>query len=507
MSDTGLICRKTQMLAYPTKIIFDGEKIKDEDFTYYDISADPLYAYKFETKKTSRSTVITFGENTDSSRPYGISDDNGNIETSKYPRIDIDYDEKFNSTFKTLYLNPLSTYRTNVFTSFTSDTAYVVIVECCPETDTLVNVDADGNLNYGTPKEYPYKYHTIPPYYYNGITTEKIKSKTYLKLSDPQIVYGKDTSDFNGVISEIIIGSGIEYIHIGGCNSLTKVDVDTAYRLKRFSIYGCMNIKSITVPDGVETVSFSHLYSLESLQLPDTIRHLNLGSWVKLFIDSVWDGNTVQDNGLKINNICCHIGSNLESQASILSTSKVILNETTFYPFDFTTEYLSKYNCMYVDVLQSVWTKKFISSCNFDSAIYIGSRVFETDDYTIYKGENLCHANFGNNTEQVEFADMAFAGSGLKTIVLPRYKKKIGREVLSGTEIETLNIPDTWDNIDPYSFRYTSNLSIVTIPKSVKQIGAEAFARTQLKQVTIARDCIYAKSAFPSDCIINYYDD
>lgn len=505
MSDTGLICRKSQMLAYPAKIIFNKEKINDDNFTYY-TAVDSSYAYKLEAKKMAQSTVITFGENTDSSRPYGISDDNGNIETSKYPRIDIDYDEKFNSTFKVLYLNPLATYRANGITSRTSDTAYAVIGECCPETQTLVNVDADGNLNYGTPKKYPYMYHRIPAFYYNGITTKKVKSKTVYKLTDPQIVYGMDTSNFKGRISEIVIGSGIEKVYINGCNSLTKVDTDTAYRLKLFYINSCININDITVPDGVETVYFYNLYSLESLRLPDTIKHIEgLDSWVKLFMDSIWDGNTVQDNGLKIDNVCCHIGSNLESQAGMLSTSKVILNESISYPHNLTIEHLSEVNA--TDVKDTIWTKKFISSCDFDNAIYIGNGVFETDYDIIYRGENLCHANFGNNTEQVEFADGAFSGSGLKTIVLPRYKKKIGKNVLGNTNVETLNIPDTWDSIDPYSFENTSNLTNVTIPKSVKQIGAKAFAETQLKQVTIAKDCKYAKSAFPSDCVINYYDD
>mgnify|MGYP004677839461 CR=1 FL=1 len=79
--------------------------------------------------------------------------------------------------------------------------------------------------------------------------------------------------------------------------------------------------------------------------------------------------------------------------------------------------------------------------------------------------------------------------------------------MLGGTYVETLIIPDTWDNIDAYSFKSTSSLTNVTIPKTIKNIGAEAFAVTQLTAVSIAQDCKYVKSAFPSGCTINYYDD
>lgn len=502
MNDTGVICRKSQLIAYPTKIIYDGDNIKDEDFVYYLLSANPKYAYKFENKKVARSTVITFGENVVSDRPYGVSNDDENIETSKYPRIDIDYDDNFKCNFKSLYLNPLATYRVSGLTTRTSDTAYVVIGECYPETDTLINVDSDGKLVYGTPTTYPYKYHLVPPYYFNRV--EVISDSKSMKLVDPQIVYGKDTCSFKGAINEIKVGNGVEKLFIFGCNSLNKIDMCNSYKLSQIDIENCINIENIIVPDGVTTVYLQDLFSLKSLQLPDTIRNITIGSYVKLIVDSIWDGNTVQDNGVKIDNVCYHIGNVLESQSDMLSSSKIIFNKEVTYPDNLNLEYLNTHNTL---LLSSIWTTRFISSCNFDNAIYIGSNVFKTDQYAIAQGENICHANFGNNTEEVEFADYAFANSGLKTIVLPKFKKKFGKNVLGGTYVETLIIPDTWDNIDAYSFKATSSLANVTIPKTIKNIGAEAFAGTRLTAVTIAKDCKYVKSAFPSGCTINYYDD
>ena len=51
------------------------------------------------------------------------------------------------------------------------------------------------------------------------------------------------------------------------------------------------------------------------------------------------------------------------------------------------------------------------------------------------------------------------------------------------------------------------NLVSVQIPRSVKKIGRYSFADTSLTQVTIARDCTYFSTSFPSGCQINFYDD
>lgn len=48
-------------------------------------------------------------------------------------------------------------------------------------------------------------------------------------------------------------------------------------------------------------------------------------------------------------------------------------------------------------------------------------------------------------------------------------------------------------------------LEKVHIPESVKSIGAYAFADTALTSVTIARDCVYSTSSFPSGCTVNFY--
>lgn len=48
-------------------------------------------------------------------------------------------------------------------------------------------------------------------------------------------------------------------------------------------------------------------------------------------------------------------------------------------------------------------------------------------------------------------------------------------------------------------------LENVYIPESVKRIGSMAFAGTALTSVTIASDCVYSETSFPSGCTVDFY--
>lgn len=54
-------------------------------------------------------------------------------------------------------------------------------------------------------------------------------------------------------------------------------------------------------------------------------------------------------------------------------------------------------------------------------------------------------------------------------------------------------------------FANAKDLQEVSIPRSVKKIGRYSFANTQLKSVTIAKDCKYYNTSFPKGCKINFY--
>lgn len=57
----------------------------------------------------------------------------------------------------------------------------------------------------------------------------------------------------------------------------------------------------------------------------------------------------------------------------------------------------------------------------------------------------------------------------------------------------------------PGAFCHAEKLIKVSIPESVKKIGAEAFRYTALRRVKIAADCEFYPTSFPEGCEISYY--
>lgn len=60
--------------------------------------------------------------------------------------------------------------------------------------------------------------------------------------------------------------------------------------------------------------------------------------------------------------------------------------------------------------------------------------------------------------------------------------------------------------IDTGAFCWAANLEKVVIPESCKYIGITAFRYTKLKEVTIAKDCVYFNTSFPDGCEIKFYE-
>jgi hypothetical protein len=56
------------------------------------------------------------------------------------------------------------------------------------------------------------------------------------------------------------------------------------------------------------------------------------------------------------------------------------------------------------------------------------------------------------------------------------------------------------------AFSNIPTLKKVVIPQTVKFITDYTFYNTDIKNVTIARDCVYFDHTFPPDCVISYYE-
>lgn len=101
------------------------------------------------------------------------------------------------------------------------------------------------------------------------------------------------------------------------------------------------------------------------------------------------------------------------------------------------------------------------------------------------------------------------SNAGLDMFLLPKGIKWIrpypkGKWYDDGYGLTTRGLPKPLID-DQGAFNKCKYLTDVTIPESVKSIGAWTFWETQLKSVTIASDCTYSARSFPVKCKINFY--
>ena len=73
------------------------------------------------------------------------------------------------------------------------------------------------------------------------------------------------------------------------------------------------------------------------------------------------------------------------------------------------------------------------------------------------------------------------------------------------TQNNNFNLPYITYMENVGAFINCTDLTSVTIPASVKYIDYYTFWNTGLTQVTIASDCVYYPTSFPSGCTVNFY--
>ena len=97
----------------------------------------------------------------------------------------------------------------------------------------------------------------------------------------------------------------------------------------------------------------------------------------------------------------------------------------------------------------------------------------EVTDLVIPEGmESICYNAF-------------YGCTGITSVTLPSTLKTIGGNAFAYTNIETVTIPDSVTEIEEYAFQHCANLKSVTIPEGVTKIGFSAFEHTGLTELTL----------------------
>ena len=140
------------------------------------------------------------------------------------------------------------------------------------------------------------------------------------------------------------------------------------------------------------------------------------------------------------------------------------------------------------------------------TSVIIGNSVTGIGYEAFYGCSALSNVTIGNSVTSI--GSSAFHScSALTSATIPDSVTRIGSYAFYGcSALSNVTIGDSVTGIEYRAFSRCSALTSVTIPDSVTKIEYSTFEYTALTSVTINRNCTVGPNAFPSGCVINYYD-
>lgn len=213
-----------------------------------------------------------------------------------------------------------------------------------------------------------------------------------------------------------------------------------------YAFSGCSNLKSIAIPEKVNSIGYAAFVSCSSLK---SVYITDLSAWCKISYSSDFSNPLYTAGG------DLYINGELATEITIPS------DITTLKSYVF-------YNC---DSL----TKVVIP----DSVTSIGERAFYDCDTL----ENVTIPNSVTSIDTSAFYDC----DALESITIPNSVTSIGTYAFYSCDaLESVTLPENITKIDSYTFSYCKSLKSITIPDNVVKIGSEAFHDCDaLESVTI----------------------
>lgn len=300
---------------------------------------------------------------------------------------------------------------------------------------------------------------------------------------------------FNGKYSNPMTLSNNVYLHIldANGNEVTDVVLDSTVTQIPQSAFRNASIKSITIPNGVTSISdyaFYYCNSLTDIDIPDGVTSIGGSAFYGCFnLTGIAIPDTVRSVG---KNAFYGITGNTYDNA------KYIGNEQNPYL-----------------VLASYTSSDTATKCTVHSAAKIISDGAFADCYalrevTIPNGVISIGASAFSHTElfAVTIPDSvtsigsgAFSGCyGLTSVTMGGGVTHIGASAFMNTGLRTITIPESVESIGSSAFGGCWSLDTVTIGKGVTSIGSSAFNGTAITSVTIPDSVTSIGGYAFSDC-------
>lgn len=286
------------------------------------------------------------------------------------------------------------------------------------------------------------------------------------------------------------------------CYELKSVSIPSSvYYIGRFAFDNCYLLEEINIPNGVEAIkvsAFSCCDKLENISLPVSVKqieeHAFVGSGlktIKLFGEVTSIGEYAFADCFSLTDFYCYSDNSPQTEENVFAN--VDLNKVNLHvPCNrkdaytgadywrdfghlFTTDEV-KQDGLWYRLDDNTWEAALINNPDGNSRIiYEGDIVIPTDI-------GFSHANYDVTSIGVR----AFEYSNITSVSIPKSVVSIGTSAFVGCPFTSIDIPNTVTAIGAYTFAGCSNLKSVILPNSLETIEGGLFSDcTNLESVKI----------------------
>ncbi len=347
----------------------------------------------------------------------------------------------------------------------------------------------------------------------SAVSINDLKYRLFNEETEVEITYcdKEVTGDF--IIPSSVEGKPVTSIGhdaFAECVGITRIDMpNTIVKIDDFAFHMCTGLTNITLSENIEYIgdsSFSLCNNMLTINLPNSLKYIGDCAFSDCRrMTSI----TIPENILYVGVLAfayCESITTVNFNALNCNTMGTNLNNNTAFAYCYSFAYLN-----IGENVRKIPKYAFLNCTNLcdvivpDSVISIGYQAFGNTPWydnqpegPVYAGKVLYCYN-GNmpfdtelliNTDTVGIADYAFqyCGSNLKSINIPNTVQTIGEGAFRNcVNLHLTNLSDSLTSIGNYSFENCEGLTDIAFGDGVTSIGDYAFSGCiQLENITVS---------------------